>query len=64
MCQEDVIRYLVKNRGKPVTILDLVKVLGIGRASVSTNVGKLIRNKEIKVRRVRQGPSVRFLLSI
>lgn len=64
MCQQEVINYLKKRRGKDVDIQELMRVIPANRISISRSCRKLAEYQEIKVKQVRQGPFIKFLFSI
>jgi len=63
MGQSEIIDYLIKIKGEPITLLSLSKNLGITRSNVSRACRILIRNKEVKVQKVKQGSFTRFLIA-
>jgi hypothetical protein len=64
MCQNEIVRYLEKRRGKPVSIIELMAVIPANRAAISRSCKRLVDFKEIKVRKIRQGSALKYLFSI
>lgn len=64
MAQDDIINYLVKRRGRLVTLPEVAAGLKINKTNVCRAVRKLHERKEIMIVRSRQGPFVRFLIGV
>lgn len=64
MGETEIIKYLIKVKGRPVTLKELSQQTKVNK----TNVARACRNlahrkrKEIKIRKVRQGPYIRSLI--
>lgn len=64
MAQDDILKYLIRKRGQLVSLPELAVVLKINRTNISRAVRKLHENREIRIVHSRQGPFVRFLITI
>lgn len=64
MCQSEVVNYLKRKRGKEVSIVELMAVIPVGRPAITRSCRRLVDFKEIRVRKIKTGPSVKHLFSI
>lgn len=64
MCQQEIYKYLIRQRGKEVSIVDLMRHVPANRGNISRACRKMAQCKEIKVRQVKEGPFTKFLFSI
>jgi len=54
MCQQQIIKYLIKQSGKPVDIISLCRSIPSNRQSISRACRTLVRFKEIEVKKVKE----------
>ena len=64
MCQQQIINYLEKRKGKEVDINELLRAIPANRGNISRACAKMAKYREIKIRQVKQGPFVRFMFSV
>jgi uncharacterized membrane protein len=64
MCQEQIINYLEKRKGREVDINELIRAIPISRAAISRACRRMVKFNEIKIRPVKQGSFTRFMFSV
>jgi predicted transcriptional regulator len=64
MCQQQIIKYLEKRKGKEVDINELIRVIPVSRANISRACSQMAKYREIKIRQVKQGSFTRFMFSV
>ena len=64
MCQQEIIKYLLRKRGKEVDINELLRNIPANRTSISRACRVMGDHREIRIRKVKQGPFVRFMFSV
>lgn len=64
MCQQQIIKYLEKRKGKEVDINELLRVIPANRGNISRACQRMAKFREIKIRQVKQGPFTRFMFSV
>lgn len=63
MCQEQVINYLKKRRGRQVDINELMRNIPVSRPNISRACSRLAKFREIRVEQVRTMGGIKFLFS-
>lgn len=64
MCQNEVYKYLARNKGKEVSMNELMLVIPTTRSNISRACRKMVQHKEIRIRPVKEGPFTRYLFSV
>jgi predicted transcriptional regulator len=64
MGETDIIKYLVKKRGNPATLLELSCKLGVNKTNVARACRNLAERKEIKIKKQKQGQYLRHMISL
>jgi predicted transcriptional regulator len=63
MCQDEIINYLIKRR-KPALMQELCANISCNRASISRSCRTLIKTKELKKRKIKEGFHVKYLYTL
>lgn len=63
MCQDKIIRYLERQKGRQCTIVDLMAVIPANRSNISRACRVMTQNNEVRCERIREGPFTRQLFS-
>lgn len=63
MCQEQVINYLKKRRGRKVDINELMRVIPVSRQNISRACSRLAKFREIRVEQIRTMGGIKYLFS-
>jgi hypothetical protein len=63
MCQDKIIRYLEKQKGRQFTIVDLMTVIPANRGNISRACRTMVEHNEVRCERIREGPFTRQLFS-
>jgi predicted transcriptional regulator len=67
MCQEEILKYLIKNKNREIDIRELITKIPVNRSNISRACNKLRLRGEIKFRLIRnfsRGIPQKYLYSI
>ena len=64
MGETDIIKYLVKKRGSPTTLLELSCKLGVNKTNIARACRQMAERKEIKIKKQKQGQYLRYMVSL